>query len=563
MTEIDTGAPANTESKSTAAALVDMALERYQFGVTDTGDPYALPLPGGHVVRMLRGGRSSLRAELAKAYRAQHGKIASQSALADAMLALEGEAQEAPPRPVHLRVAEHAGDVWIDLGTVNEEAVRISPHGWEIVDRNVPVLFRRTALTGELPTPKRGGNLNELWSILNVAENDRPLVLAWLVSALGDPTIPHPVLALLGEQGTGKSSASRTVVNLVDPSPVPLRKAPKDAEGWVTAAASSWVVGLDNLSDVKDWLSDSLCRAATGDGDVRRQLYTDGGVAVFSFRRAIVLNGIDMGAMRGDLAERTILVDLDVIAEDERRTERELSGAWAEAWPGILGSLLDEVSAVLRERPSTHLSSSPRMADFALIVATLDRIHGTKALERYAEQARSMAADALAGDPFLTSLAEYGQAWHGQSASELHKEIAAPDDHGRVRVGMPRTPTGVTTLLKRTAPSLRSQGWSIEHEKDRRGTIRWTITPPRSDREGRNQAPATPATHAVNAGDAGVAGGNSSPSQADAGTAGVAGDVSLPSQDDPFDRARSFDLYDVHPTHDDIVATSPFSGGAA
>lgn len=97
------------------------------------------------------------------------------------------------------------------------------------------------------------------------------------------------MLALLGEQGTGKSSATKNLVQLVDPSPVPLRKPPRDADGWVTAASGSWVVGLDNLSTIPPWLSDSLCRAVTGDGDgdVRRELYSGDGLSVFSFRRVI------------------------------------------------------------------------------------------------------------------------------------------------------------------------------------------------------------------------------------------------------------------------------------
>jgi len=35
-----------------------------------------------------------------------------------------------------------------------------------------------------------------------------------------------------------------------------------------------------------------VCRAVTGDGDVRRLLYTDGGLALFALRRAVIPNGI-------------------------------------------------------------------------------------------------------------------------------------------------------------------------------------------------------------------------------------------------------------------------------
>src|SRR5690554_4988662 len=72
------------EKKSAAAVLVDIAMERYNFGCTEEGEAFATPKHGGHIARMLRGGRSSLRAELSSAYRKETGRIAPQQALADA-----------------------------------------------------------------------------------------------------------------------------------------------------------------------------------------------------------------------------------------------------------------------------------------------------------------------------------------------------------------------------------------------------------------------------------------------------------------------------------------------
>jgi hypothetical protein len=310
---------------SAASQLVEMALDRYHFGVTKDGQPYAVR-PGRHVVRMLRGGKNSLRAELSQAYYREHKKAAPQQALADALLVLEGMAQDQDPDQVHLRVAAADDVIWIDLGDAAETVVRIDPNGWQVVLDGVPVLFRRTGLTGALPHPQIASHashnsylslesFDQLWWHINVAAADRPLVLACLIAALTDPESPHPILSLFGEQGTGKSTGCRRLVSLIDPSPVPLRKPPRDPEGWVTAAQGSWVVALDNLSHVPDWLSDSLCRAATGDGDVRRALYTDSDLAVFAFRRCIILNGIDVGALRGDLADRTLPINLDRIEE--------------------------------------------------------------------------------------------------------------------------------------------------------------------------------------------------------------------------------------------------------
>lgn len=231
------------QGPSAASQLVKLALERYRFGVTEDGQSYAVR-PGRHVVRLLRGGKNSLRAELAQAFHKRHRKVPPQQTLADALLVLEGMAQDQDPDQVHLRVASADGAVWLDLGDAAETVIRIDAAGWTIVDSDVPVLFRRTPLTGALPKPAPDGAVELLWEHLNVSRADRPLVLAWLIAAIIDPESPHPILSLFGEQGTGKSTASRRIVSVVDPSPVELRKPPRDPESWVTAAQGSWVVGL-------------------------------------------------------------------------------------------------------------------------------------------------------------------------------------------------------------------------------------------------------------------------------------------------------------------------------
>ena len=396
-------APEPAPKKSVATALVDLAAELYEFGVSTSGEPFAIPRGGPRVAAMLRGGKLSLRPLLAKAYFERTGRAAGAQGIADALLILEGRAHAAGEQELALRVATAAdGALWVDLGDHTGRAVRIDGTGWT-VEPGAPMLFRRSALTGPLPVPARGGDLGELWALLNVADDDRPLVLAWLVAALID-SIPHPVLALTGEQGTGKTTATKVIVGLVDPSPVPARKSPRDVEAWVTAAAGSWVVGIDNLSGIPPWFSDSLCRAVTGDGDVRRQLYTDGDLVVFSFRRAVVANGIDLGSLRGDLADRLLPIALDLIADTARRDEQALWPAWAAAHPRILGALLDLASGVLARLPSVELASKPRMADFARVVAAVDQVLGAEGLARYLAKQGTLAADVIEGDLFAAAL---------------------------------------------------------------------------------------------------------------------------------------------------------------
>ena len=322
---------------------------------------------------LLRGGRAGLRADLAARYFAETGAAAGGQALTDSTLILEGLAATQPPERLHLRVAEHDGTIYVDTGRQDGHVIRIGQGRW-VVAETAPVRFLRTKLTGAMPLPPRDGDVARLWDFVNVAAEDRPVLLATLVAALVQCDVPHPVLALFAEQGSAKSTTTRMLVDLIDPSPVPLRQAPRDADSWVTAASGSWVVALDNLSAIPPWLSDSLCRAATGDGNVKRALYTDADLAVLKFRRCVIVNGIDVGAVRPDLAERLATVELRRIDRRRRRSEATLRQEWLQALPGILGGLLDLAAAVHQRLETVSVDESPRMADYGRALAAVDEV---------------------------------------------------------------------------------------------------------------------------------------------------------------------------------------------
>jgi len=465
------------ERKSTATELIEQALADYDLKLSGSGEAFAVPKDGPRVPLLLRGGHTSLRASLAREYFKRNERAAPQQALSDAMGTLDGFAQETEPTTLHQRVAEHDGAHWLDLGDNTGRAVRVTSRGWTI-ETSAPVYFRRTPLTSALPAPEPGSSISLLWEWLHVTEDDRPLILAWIVAAFW-PDIPHPIVGLYGEQGSGKTTNLRVLVQLIDPSPVPYRKPPKDADSWVTAAAGSLVVGLDNLSTVTGWLSDTLCRAVTGEGDVRRQLYTDSSLAVFSFRRLIAITGIDLGSVPGDFAERQLPITLDVIPEDARRTESSMWADWEEVHPKLLGAVLDLVAGVAGVLPTVHAPRLPRMADYARILAAVDQLHGTNGFERYLGAQGRMAVDTLAGDPFITAVIErITAAWEG-TAAELLAALDVSDAVRRSKL-WPDNARAVTQRLRRQAPVMRKTGWTVSDDggQNKAGVTRWSLVPP-------------------------------------------------------------------------------------
>jgi hypothetical protein len=256
------------------------------------------------------------------------------------MAVLEGQAARTEPEPVHLRTARCEGGVVLDLGTKAGHCAVITEDGWELADE-LPAVFRRSRLTSPIPEPViTAGGLDLLRGLLNADEPEFRLLVGWLICALV-PDLPHPILALRGEQGSAKSTAARLLATLIDPSPAPLRSAPRDIKQWAVTAAASWVVVLDNVSAIPSWLSDTLCRAVTGEGIVDRALYSDDDVTVLSFRRVIALTSIGTGSLAGDLAERLLVVELQPIPDTQRRSENAVRDAFEAARPASLGGLLD------------------------------------------------------------------------------------------------------------------------------------------------------------------------------------------------------------------------------
>jgi hypothetical protein len=447
---------------SQSTLLLQLAEDAFDFGQTSTGEPFAVPKPGQgpHVARLLRGRGGSLRAELARRYVAAHGRAPNQQALADALLVVQGRCQLAPRVELALRVARHGAGVVLDLGDETGRAVVVTPDGWELVDRS-PVLFRRTELTGALPEPKAGGDPDRLRGLLNVPGGAWPLLVAWELAALLRPDIPHPVIALTGEHGAAKSTTQWILARLLDPASPQHRQAPRDVEAWTVAAAGSLMVALDNLSGMPDWLSDAICRAVTGDGLVRRALYTDGDLSVLSFRRCVLLNGIAFAHLRGDLADRLLQVECERVDDDRRLEDADVHAAFVAAWPSALGGLLDLAVKVLGALPDVRLDRKPRMADFARVVAAADQVLGTDALGTYLKLRQRTAEEVLDSDLVAAAVRRFAldrKQWEG-TASELLAEVT-PE---RPPKGWPATPRAMAARLKRAAPTLRATGVQVDH----------------------------------------------------------------------------------------------------
>jgi len=384
--------------------------------------------------------------------------------LVEAKALIDGEEHE-----VHVRVAEHDGNVYLDLCNNKWRVVEVTPNGRQVIDEP-PVKFRRSPGMLPLPEPQLGGTVDGLRRFLNVDFASWVLVVAFLIACLRLHG-PFPILLLVAEQGTGKSTLARIIRALIDPNSAPIRSEPRNSHDLMIAANNSWLLFFDNLSHLPRRLSDALCRLSTGGGFATRQLYSDQDEVIFDSQRPVLLTSIEDVATRSDLLDRCLIIPLPTIPENNRRTEAELVAKFQSARPHILGALLDALSGALRDLPNTKLSSLPRMADFALFATAAEKTLGWPPgtfMTAYRENQSSANDLAVESSPVgrpLLDLLEERRGWRGTAGELLEALEAQTADQAKKPMGWPKSAQLMANELKRLSPNLRVAGWEIERKR--------------------------------------------------------------------------------------------------
>lgn len=217
-----------------------------------------------------------------------------------------------------------------------------------------------------------------------------------------------------------------------------------------------------------------LCRAVTGGGIQQRKLYTNADDTVFTYQRVIAINGINNVATRADLLDRSILVELQRIPEDERRELSEMREAFEHDKPAILGGIFNTLAKAMQIYPTVNLERLPRMADFArwgyAIGEALRHGGGNQFLNEYAANREIQNAEAIASDPVAILIVAHmsGRSeWNG-TTTELYKalEFIAPDHGISTRCkGFPDAPPRLSKRLNGIRSNLEVVGITLKRDR--------------------------------------------------------------------------------------------------
>lgn len=380
-----------------------------------------------------------------------------------------------------IRVAKDTyGFFLYDLGREDGNCIRISSKSWACEQTRYP--FRHYAHTQAQPFPMQPGDINMLCELLNISLENRLLVLVYLVACF-IPDISHPILLVTGNKGSAKTTFTRFLRTLIDPSVVSQTGLQSKVDEFAILATQHWCLSFDNVTWIKPETSDLLCKAVTGEAYAKRGLYTDDELVTMNFRRCILINGINVPMQKTDLLDRVLWIELPMIGPEHRKTDTELLALFEAYRPHILGGIFDTLAKAMAIKPTLKAENLHRMADFDLwgraIAVALGFMEAdfTNALEK---NQRNIKQYTVTQNPIAQAIYEFLQTrdeWSGQ-ATELLRQLTyvvqKTNPHIRMSHIWPKSPSALSQRIADICEELLEIGIHFERSHngmDRRITL--------------------------------------------------------------------------------------------
>lgn len=313
-----------------------------------------------------------------------------------------------------------------------------------------------------------------LGKLMNVSGDDLFLLSIYIVSLFFD-NITHPVIIFNGEHGACKSTAMRMICKIIDPGSKELLALPEKKDDLINTLFNGYFIAFDNVSVIKNDISDILCKAVTGSSINKRKLYTDNDEIILNIKRPIGINGISIDMSQSDLIDRSIIIDFKRLSCNKRMTDAQVFGLFNELLPNILGEIFTLIKKVLKIKNSISVEHLPRMADFAhlgyCIAEAMNKGDGTRFLEVYSNNNLKAVENTLQNSSLITSILEFMSdidEWMG-SATELLQELLNMFSVGSIPGDFPTTTNSLSRALSKYKHDLSKLGVevTIGRAKDR------------------------------------------------------------------------------------------------
>ena len=277
--------------------------------------------------------------------------------------AIRDNADEYQEVEINTRFAGNDNEIVYFLASQEKPYIRITPEGVEELD-TTDYYFKQTAnmIPQVQPKKTKKGLYKLLRKYVNLNDDDYKLFLVYLCQLFMHRT-SHMICVISSSKGTGKSTLTRIMKRVVDPSKAENSLVPNSTDELINHCYNNNIVCFDNTKCLSSDESDILCAATTGTTVSKRTLYTTAGETLLYLKNIIIINGIDIIPKKTDFNERSLLFELKKISKKNRMSENEFFRCFEEDKPYIMYRIFMTISEAMKVKKTLELSGSHRMYD--------------------------------------------------------------------------------------------------------------------------------------------------------------------------------------------------------
>lgn len=428
-------------------------------------------------------GSPELNARIRAHFRNKRNQPLKQRELDDLNGELRSDAEEFG---VHLELYPRVhpldgGGVELDLNDGKGTTVQLTADGVKVLTGTSNTLFFRSASALSLPLPADHGDFSLLRDYVNLEQYAFLLYIGWVTFTIANPKVEatkYLFLVIKGTQGSGKTFASKTTQRVIDPNAVSVQMLPGSPRELAIILQAAHLIVVDNLRDLTTTISDTLCIAATGGSLPSRKLYTDDEQKALFLHGAMIFNGIHPFMGQSDFADRCLMLDLDSIPHEKRKSETQMLEKFESDRPVILRGLYDLIAGILRALPDAEISHPARMLDFCKWLSAMEIALGlgTGSLQKqYVDSLKEAQLESLLDNPLAVMIIQFAEEmpksqWSGTPTKFYDSLTTMAGLNSQRSRAWPPTAASMSKRLHGLQAPLAAQGIFIELErgKDRR-----------------------------------------------------------------------------------------------
>jgi ABC-type dipeptide/oligopeptide/nickel transport system ATPase component len=201
-------------------------------------------------------------------------------------------------------------------------------------------------------------------------EEQRELLKAWILAFFFQEMMPtKPILSLLGVPGSGKTTAIRRILRILEDPNADVLGVPTDKQDAFRATIEKHrLIVIDNLEKSGvGWMVDLLNKLATGNHIEIRELYRTNATHLIAPDCFVALTAVNIPFSDETLFSRMLVLEMQRLSEP--MPEHVLQNTIREFGPAIWADLmrkLGKVVAILRSKPKVRPPTKSRLVDFTV-----------------------------------------------------------------------------------------------------------------------------------------------------------------------------------------------------